>query len=148
MTVTSEYVCQVRFSDVDAFGHVNNVSYYEYYQEARVSLLMSLAQDEDDPVLGLVVARMRVDYRRPMLYRFEPYVISSEITQVGELVPRGRVADPRPDRAVLHRRVRTGGVRPGHPVAGPAHRAPAGAADRVTTAPDPGSRCRATRRRR
>ena len=27
---------QVRFSDVDVYGHVNNVKYFEYFQEARI----------------------------------------------------------------------------------------------------------------
>ncbi len=83
MSVTGDYVCHVRFSDVDAFGHVNNVSYYEFFQEARASLFLALAEDEDDPLLSLVVARMAVDYRRPMLHRHEPYLITSEITSVG-----------------------------------------------------------------
>ena len=34
-----DYECQVRFSDVDAYGHVNNVKYFEYYQEARIALV-------------------------------------------------------------------------------------------------------------
>ena len=27
---------RVRWSDVDAYGHVNNVKYFEYFQEARI----------------------------------------------------------------------------------------------------------------
>ena len=34
-----EYSCHVRFSDVDVYGHVNNVKYFEYYQEARIDFL-------------------------------------------------------------------------------------------------------------
>ncbi len=83
MTLRGDYTCVVRFSDVDAFGHVNNVTYYEYYQEARFSLIHSLVEGEDDPILSQVVARLDVDYRRPMLYRAEPYTITSEVTHVG-----------------------------------------------------------------
>ena len=36
------YDCHVRFSDVDVYGHVNNVKYFEYFQEARIAFLMSL----------------------------------------------------------------------------------------------------------
>ena len=36
------YECHVRFSDVDVYGHVNNVKYFEYFQEARIAFLMSL----------------------------------------------------------------------------------------------------------
>ena len=31
------YPVHVRFSDVDVYGHVNNVKYFEYFQEARIS---------------------------------------------------------------------------------------------------------------
>ena len=39
------YDCHVRFSDVDVYGHVNNVKYFEYYQEARIAFILSLAGD-------------------------------------------------------------------------------------------------------
>ena len=32
------YPVHVRFSDVDVYGHVNNVKYFEYFQEARIPL--------------------------------------------------------------------------------------------------------------
>ena len=32
----------VRFSDVDVYGHVNNVKYFEYFQEARIPLIAAL----------------------------------------------------------------------------------------------------------
>ena len=32
------YPVHVRFSDVDVYGHVNNVKYFEYFQEARLLL--------------------------------------------------------------------------------------------------------------
>src|SRR5687768_5914693 len=37
------YPVHVRFSDVDIYGHVNNVKYFEYFQEARIQLLVSQA---------------------------------------------------------------------------------------------------------
>lgn len=75
------YACHVRFSDVDVFGHVNNVTYFEYYQEARLAFLASLRRSDAD--LSLVVARMEVDYRRPILFRPEPYRVDSWVTHVG-----------------------------------------------------------------
>ena len=33
------YDAHVRFSDVDVYGHVNNVKYFEYYQEARIAMI-------------------------------------------------------------------------------------------------------------
>ncbi len=90
------YDCRVRFSDVDVYGHVNNVKYFEYYQEARLVFLGSLssagvgaeaaaerAAENRSDSFSLVVARVDVDYRRPILFRTEPYVVESWITRVG-----------------------------------------------------------------
>jgi acyl-CoA thioester hydrolase len=76
------YRCRVRFSDVDVYGHVNNVKYFEYFQEARLAFLTSL-MDQHDPGRGVVLARIDVDYRRPILFRTEPYPIQSWVTRVG-----------------------------------------------------------------
>jgi acyl-CoA thioester hydrolase len=77
------YDCQVRFSDVDVYGHVNNVKYFEYYQEARLVFIASLGRDDDEPRPGLVVARLDVDYRRPILFRPEPYLVETWVTRIG-----------------------------------------------------------------
>jgi acyl-CoA thioester hydrolase len=36
---------QVRFSETDALGHVNNTSYFIYLEEARIKFLQSLGYD-------------------------------------------------------------------------------------------------------
>ncbi len=43
------YDCNVRFSDVDVYGHVNNVKYFEYYQEARIAFIRSLDEPLSTP---------------------------------------------------------------------------------------------------
>lgn len=78
-----EYACHVRFSDVDVYGHVNNVKYFEYYQEARLAFLISLGRETGEEGFRLVVARLDVDYKRPILFRAEPYVVESWVTRVG-----------------------------------------------------------------
>jgi len=77
------YPCRVRFSDVDIYGHVNNVKYFEYYQEARLAYLTAMGRAEDEGRFAVVVARVNVDYKRPILFRSEPYVIESWIDRVG-----------------------------------------------------------------
>jgi acyl-CoA thioester hydrolase len=77
------YLCHVRFSDVDVYGHVNNVKYFEYFQEARIAFILALAGDEPGPGLRQVVARIDVDYKRPILFRPEPYVVETWVTRVG-----------------------------------------------------------------
>jgi acyl-CoA thioester hydrolase len=78
-----KYDCHVRFSDVDVYGHVNNVKYFEYYQEARLVFLAEVGHVTSGAELGLVVARLDVDYRRPILFRAEPYLVESWVTRVG-----------------------------------------------------------------
>ncbi len=77
------YACYVRWSDVDAYGHVNNVKYFEYFQEARIAFMTSLAEDAFSSRGTFVVARQGVHYLRPLLFRREPYDIVSKVRRVG-----------------------------------------------------------------
>jgi acyl-CoA thioester hydrolase len=77
------YQCRVRFSDVDIYGHVNNVKYFEYYQEARLAFFTAMGRNEEPGRFAVVVARVDVDYKRPILFRTEPYVVESWVTRVG-----------------------------------------------------------------
>ena len=78
--VTAVYPIHVRFSDVDVYGHVNNVKYFEYLQEARVSMLAELVPLRR---FSIVVAQTDVDYVQPLLFRAEPYACRSSIIRVG-----------------------------------------------------------------
>jgi acyl-CoA thioester hydrolase len=76
------YPLRVRWSDVDAYQHVNNVKYIEYFQEARIRYMMRMHQ-EGDTFGNIVVARTDVNYRRPILFRLEPYEVHTWISHVG-----------------------------------------------------------------
>ena len=91
------YPVHVRFSDVDVYGHTNNVKYFEYFQEARIRLFDRLwgdlgAPHERPPV---VVAQTDVDYAVPILFRPEPYDAWSWISRVGttSMTIEGEVCD-------------------------------------------------------
>ena len=75
--------CAIRFSDVDAYRHVNNVKYFEFYQEARIALLGALGQWSPREPINVVVAQIDVDYRAPMFFREEPYAVESWVAKVG-----------------------------------------------------------------
>ena len=79
------YAAHVRFSDVDVYGHVNNVKYFEYYQEARIAFVLSLAGGLFDPDSSMrqVVARIDVDYKRPIVFRPEPYTVETWVSRNG-----------------------------------------------------------------
>ena len=78
------YPLQVRFSDVDVYGHVNNVKYFEYFQEARICYLRQLLEQAPGlDYVPLVVAQIEVDYKVPILFRPEPYDAWTWVSQVG-----------------------------------------------------------------
>jgi acyl-CoA thioester hydrolase len=89
------YPLRVRWSDVDAYRHVNNVKYIEYFQEARIRYMMRLHED-GDTFGSIVVARTDVDYRRPILFRMAPYEVHSWISHVGRssFVIAAEIRDP------------------------------------------------------
>ena len=74
---------QQRFSDLDVLGHVNNVAYIEYLQEARVQYLTSLGRvDFANP--AQVVAKMEISYRKPLGLLEEPLRIEIWASHVRE----------------------------------------------------------------
>lgn len=74
----------VRFSDVDAYGHVNNVKYFEYFQESRVALMQRLRSHHGlDAWPSVVVAQTDVSYHAPILARSEPYDVWSHVSRLG-----------------------------------------------------------------
>jgi acyl-CoA thioester hydrolase len=79
--VASRYPVRVRFSDVDVYGHVNNVKYFEYLQEARILMTADLWKGLDP--ISIVVAQTDVDYRVPILFRHEAYDAWSWVARVG-----------------------------------------------------------------
>jgi len=76
------YPVHVRFSDVDVYGHVNNVKYFEYFQEGRISGISEMWEGLDH--VAVVVAQTDVDYRVPILFRPEPYDEWSWVTRIGQ----------------------------------------------------------------
>lgn len=64
------YHCPLRWSDMDAFGHVNNARFLTLYEEARVALMFDAAREAGVTSLeaGVVIARHEVDYLRPVGY--------------------------------------------------------------------------------
>ncbi|MEV7414686.1 thioesterase family protein [Streptomyces sp. NPDC089919] len=79
------YECPMRWSDMDAFGHVNNVVFLRYLEEARIDFMFRLAPGNGSQSFqgGSVVARHEIDYLRPLVHRHEPVVIESWVTKIG-----------------------------------------------------------------
>ncbi len=71
-----------RFSDLDPLGHVNNVVYLDYLQEARLRALIQIGYTE---ILQLrqVMAHQSIEFRRPIFYSTDPLTIEVWISSVG-----------------------------------------------------------------
>ena len=64
------YSCAVRWSDLDAYGHVNNARFLTLYEEARVALMFIEAGKAGVTSFeqGVVISRHEIDYMRPVDY--------------------------------------------------------------------------------
>jgi len=56
----------MRWSDMDAFGHVNNAMYFTYFEQARVDWLVSIGVAHE-----LVLANISCTFLQPMKYPAE-----------------------------------------------------------------------------
>ncbi|MET7481494.1 thioesterase family protein [Streptomyces sp. NPDC005538] len=73
------YRCPLRWSDMDAYGHVNNAVFIRYLEEARIDFLF---RPEKDFKQGSVVSRHEIDYKRQLVHRHAPVDIELWITEI------------------------------------------------------------------
>lgn len=64
---------------MDAYGHVNNVVFLRYLEEARIDFLF---RPEKDFKQGSVVARHEIDYKRQLVHRHAPVDIELWVTEI------------------------------------------------------------------
>jgi acyl-CoA thioester hydrolase len=78
------YECPIRWADIDSFGHVSNVKYLEYFQDARIHFGRDVLGVESADQLGVsVVVRAEIDYRRPLPYSTDPATVRTWVTRIG-----------------------------------------------------------------
>ncbi|MDX5566345.1 thioesterase family protein [Streptomyces sp. ID05-04B] len=73
------YRCPLRWADMDAYGHVNNVVFLRYLEEARIDFLF---RPDKDFQQGSVVARHEIDYKRQLVHRHMPVDIELWVTDI------------------------------------------------------------------
>ncbi len=56
----------IRFADIDAYGHVNNATYFTYLEHARVKMFQKYFGAFLDSSLLFLVVRAECDYRLPI----------------------------------------------------------------------------------
>ena len=74
------YRCAMRWSDMDAFAHVNNVVYLTYLEQARVAMFFD--QYDSTFSAGTVIAGHRIEYHAPVTYSPQPLRIETWVGRV------------------------------------------------------------------
>ncbi len=53
---------QIRFNDVDKFGHVNNTVYFQFYDTAKTDYFASVCQNVDWESVAIVVVKIEAEF--------------------------------------------------------------------------------------
>ncbi len=69
---------QMRFSDTDALGHINNGSFAIYAETARLQLMGELGGS----FRSLILAHLAIDFRRQVMFG-EPVEVETEVVKLG-----------------------------------------------------------------
>lgn len=64
---------------MDAYGHVNNVVFLRYLEEARIDFLF---RPDKEFKQGSVVARHEIDYKQQLVHRHAPVDIELWVTEI------------------------------------------------------------------
>ena len=73
---------EIRWSDVDALGHVNNAVYLTYLEEVRDAWLTRVLAGAGETT-GFVLARVAIDFRRELVQADDVCVGTCRVTRVG-----------------------------------------------------------------
>ncbi len=66
---------EIRFVDLDAFGHVNNANYLTYFENARVKYFDEIVDWKYDwSKQGIILAKAEIDFIIPIHFRDETSV--------------------------------------------------------------------------
>jgi acyl-CoA thioester hydrolase len=80
---------EVRWRDVDNYGHVNNAVYLTYLEEVRDEWLARTISD-DDAVWDFVVAHVSIDFRREITQADDEVLTSCRAEAIGTSSVRTR----------------------------------------------------------
>lgn len=93
---------QVRWSDLDAYGHANNTRFFDYVAEARVALKSPLLENSirtnphDAIDHAWLVVRQDMRYLGQIVHRLEPYEVRTAVGATGRtsLTLAAEIVDP------------------------------------------------------
>ena len=73
----------VRFRDLDPMGHVNNAVFLTYVESARVAFLKHLGAAPTLEAMGIIVARVEIDFRAPVRLG-DDVEVTAHVTRFGD----------------------------------------------------------------
>lgn len=91
-----QFPLQLRFGDVDSYGHINNVRFLQFLEDARVGWLResfpvgdgnNLKSETFDFVTSdflALVGRQEIEYLEPLRYRVDPISVNLWTTRLGK----------------------------------------------------------------
>lgn len=75
-----EKLIEIRWRDLDGFGHVNNSTYLTYLEEARDEFFTTLL---GETVHRIVVRRIEIEYHSGLVFEDDYVGVSVDVTAVG-----------------------------------------------------------------
>ncbi len=86
---------QLRFSDFDRFGHVNNAVYFSYSDSAKCEYIYHVIPNLKIEKTGVVVVSLKADFQHE-IHREEAIVVETAVTRIGRksFTMMQRVIDP------------------------------------------------------
>ncbi|MCD8031905.1 MAG: acyl-CoA thioesterase [Bacteroides sp.] len=73
---------QLRFNDVDKFGHVNNSVYFSYYDLGKTEYFATVRPDLDWEKEGIVVVHLEVDFLA-QIFATDPIAVETTVAEIG-----------------------------------------------------------------
>lgn len=75
---------QIRFNDVDQFGHINNNAYFAYYDLGKEEYLQKVLKvDYKHAEVAPVIANINADFIKPIFYG-DQIVIETRVSHIGQ----------------------------------------------------------------
>lgn len=79
----------IRWSDIDAYGHVNNAVYLHYLEEARDAWVLHVLGAESD-TWDFVLARVAIDFRSQLVQDDREVLVRCRLRSIGHASLRTR----------------------------------------------------------
>ena len=90
---------QLRFNDVDKFGHVNNTVYFSFYDLGKTEYFASVCPDVDWEKDGIVVVHIEANFLA-QIYGSDHIAVQTAVTEIGTKSPN--LASSCPPLVMVH----------------------------------------------